>query len=113
MQKESEYEEATNHRAGGEGHSSRPHGLPHGTGHHLVHGLRPNDALTLIKPSKRTDSNVGLLFYSWRKRISPNQRAIRKIDYRKPIVIVIVSGGIKLSVAPTEELRLPHEEHVA
>ena len=62
MQKESEYEEATNHRAGGEGHSSRPHGLPHGTGHHLVHGLRPNDALTLIKPSERTDSNVGLLY---------------------------------------------------
>ena len=35
------HEEAKNHRAGGEGDSSRAHGIPHGTGNNQLHGQRP------------------------------------------------------------------------
>ena len=33
-------EETKNHRAGGEGGSSRAHGIPHGTGHNQLHELK-------------------------------------------------------------------------
>ena len=35
-----DYEEATDHRAGGEGDSSRAHGIPDGTGNNQLHGTR-------------------------------------------------------------------------
>ena len=34
------HEEAKDHRAGGEGDSSRAHGIPHGTGDDQLHGKR-------------------------------------------------------------------------
>ena len=40
-----DYEEAKDHRAGGEGSSSRAHGIPDGHRHHLVHGSRPDRIL--------------------------------------------------------------------
>jgi hypothetical protein len=33
-------EKAKNHRAGGEGGSSRAHGIPHGTGHNQLHVMK-------------------------------------------------------------------------
>jgi hypothetical protein len=35
-----DYEEAKDHRAGGEGDSSRAHGIPDGTGNNQLHGTR-------------------------------------------------------------------------
>ena len=35
-----DYEETKDHRAGGEGVSSRAHGIPDGTGNHQLHGTR-------------------------------------------------------------------------
>ena len=36
-----DYEETKDHRAGGEGDSSRAHGIPDGTGNNQLHGSRP------------------------------------------------------------------------
>ena len=43
------YEKATDHRAGGEGDSSRAHGIPHGTGNNQLHGTRT--VLKIEKPA--------------------------------------------------------------
>jgi hypothetical protein len=42
-----DYEEAKDHRAGGEGSSSRAHGIADGTGNHQLHGTR-----TILKIEK-------------------------------------------------------------
>ena len=39
------HEEATDHRAGGEGDSSRAHGIPDGTGNDQLHGILPQLAV--------------------------------------------------------------------
>ena len=44
-----DYEEAKDHRAGGEGSSSRAHGIPDGTGNHQLHGTRT--VLKIEKPA--------------------------------------------------------------
>jgi len=54
------YEEAESDRVGGEGDSSRAHGIPDGTGHDQLHGPRPNDVLRGIPSNRPNDILRGI-----------------------------------------------------